>query len=185
MNTRLKLLVIIVLGSFAIIFNIFLFFFYFSIERKSLNKEVFEQNAIDLDLSLFKKAIEFSESRTTFSFESDPTEQESSTLDSTKPSAKLVSGEIEEFNIQILNGSGISGAASGLKEELEKNSQFEINQVGNTDNTQSTIVKSKSSVPESTKTLIYQIIEKNFPINQKEILSDDNASDIIIILGQN
>ncbi|MBU1089018.1 LytR C-terminal domain-containing protein [Patescibacteria group bacterium] len=184
MNTRLKLLIITAFGSFTIIFNIFMFFYYFSIERKPTNKKIFEENGIDIDLSLFKKAIEFSESKTPFSFENNNTEQASVQPDSDKITTPTVTSKTVQFTVQIFNASGISGIASGLKEELEKNQQILVTQIGNTDNSQNTIVKSKSSVSESMKTLIYQTVEKNFLINQKETLPDSNTSDIIIILGQ-
>ena len=99
------------------------------------------------------------------------------------PSVIAPSPVNQEYQLQIQNGSGIVGIASKLSAKLEGEG-FVIKDVSNADNYsyKHSVLQTKSSVAESTKTSIQQIL--NDVSWENSILPETSKYDIVIIIGQ-
>lgn len=92
---------------------------------------------------------------------------------------------VADYKIQVLNGSGVSGAAAKVKDTLQKEG-FANFALGNTalTNTASTEVKMKESV----KSEVYSLIEKalsDYPTTLvKDKIASSSSFDIIITVGK-
>jgi hypothetical protein len=99
----------------------------------------------------------------------------------TQPEQPLVTSE---YHVEILNGNGIAGAASGIKQNIESQG-FVIDYVGNADSYdyQQTIIRYKPQA-EQAAAMINTIISPSYAAKLEAELSPDNTIDIQIILGK-
>lgn len=89
----------------------------------------------------------------------------------------------ESYSVQVLNGSGVVGAAKTVKDELEQNKQIGEITLGNADETKETVLKFKKNVPSGIRTIILEILVKKYP-EAKEEQDEKIDKDIVIILGR-
>lgn len=100
-------------------------------------------------------------------------------------SAQTKEVNFSEYSVQILNGSGIAGAA-GTVEDLLKEQGFEIFETGNADSYdyENTEVQIIGGLPKE----VYDTIEKgleNYTVTlSEENLPEDSQYDVVIIVGQ-
>ena len=93
-------------------------------------------------------------------------------------------GEVDfEVDIQILNGTGITGEATYLKAELEKAGYKKI-EAGNADKTDATATTAtyKSSVSKATRDSIAKILDKTYS-SVKWVSGNPTNSDVLIVTG--
>ena len=106
----------------------------------------------------------------------------------TKPTPKLTSTPLPKVNksqlkIKVLNGSGIKGKASEVKDLLKEKGYQEI-LTGNADSfdyqqTEIQVKKSKASVTSTVK----NDLKENLTSFKESTLDEDEAADIILIIG--
>lgn len=111
------------------------------------------------------------------------------TLDNTNNPLFISTGgavlEKSELKVKITNASGISGAASILKDQIEKQSeQIEEIFLANAEESSLTLVKIKKNVAIEIEELILKTVQTDYPQAKKEILDDSFLEDVIIILGK-
>ena len=88
-----------------------------------------------------------------------------------------------QFQIEILNGSGIAGAAAKLEKNLQTIQDLSIT-ISNTEKTSSSLVKSKKTVTQEVKEKILAIVSQDFAAVSQKTLPDDSSWDMVIILGE-
>lgn len=101
-------------------------------------------------------------------------------ISSPRPETPLLAN----WQIQILNGSGLAGAAAALGEKITTVEGVIVASLDNTDPSDSTIIRFKNKVPDEVKNQLTTLIKQEFPELNQEILPADSVFDIIIILGK-
>ncbi|MEK7517894.1 MAG: LytR C-terminal domain-containing protein [Patescibacteria group bacterium] len=98
-----------------------------------------------------------------------------------KPTAEPL--DLSKFKIEILNGSGIEGAASSQKSDLEAMG-FNITSVGNADNSDYTeiVIRAKKAVDKAFLDKLRTTLEESFEVSEEE-LDEEATTDIVIIIG--
>ncbi|KKR72640.1 MAG: coiled-coil [Microgenomates group bacterium GW2011_GWC1_41_8] len=93
-------------------------------------------------------------------------------------------GDLAEYTIQILNGSGIAGQAGAVQELLETEG-FEQFDTGNADSFDftDTEARMKEEVPASVFTSIMESLE-DYTVVEGDVLDEDADYDIVITVGQ-
>lgn len=88
-----------------------------------------------------------------------------------------------EFEIEVLNGSGISGEAATVQELLEDDG-FVVSGIGNAQGVgvTKTIIASKEDVSKSFIDALQETLEKRGPVETEE-LDEDETSDVIVTVG--
>lgn len=119
------------------------------------------------DLKNLKQALDYLKTRELFPVEKMATSEAS---------------QKQKLTMEILNGSGITGKADSLKNNLAQLG-LEIT-TGNTQATSSTAIKCKGTVSADTKTAIIAEIKKQSPQITEEVLANDYPSDIVVVLGK-
>lgn len=91
----------------------------------------------------------------------------------------------EAIKMQVLNGSGVTGQASALKEQL-LTLGFSNVQIGNTDGPTSnaTIVIFSESVPEDFRDEILSLLKKTFSFVDTQLLPSESIYDVSITTGE-
>lgn len=93
---------------------------------------------------------------------------------------------LAEYNIEVLNGSEVAGAASRLKTALTT-AGFEVGSVGNADNSDyaDTIISAKKKVNPAFLVKLKENLKKNYVVKSdiKTIVPDVSESDVIITIG--
>lgn len=92
--------------------------------------------------------------------------------------------DLTKYEIEIQNGSGVSGEAGRQQAALETEG-FKISSIGNADNSDytDTIIKAKADVEKAFLTKLKDVLEKSFAAVTEEVLDDDSSVPVIIILG--
>lgn len=103
-----------------------------------------------------------------------------------QPSATPEPIDLAEYSIKILNGSGITGAATKLKQNLNNNG-FNVISIGNADNNEytDTIINSGKKVKAGYITKLEEELGKLYPVSTKTSTSSaaSDDADLVIILG--
>ncbi|MBI2613265.1 MAG: LytR C-terminal domain-containing protein [Candidatus Levybacteria bacterium] len=92
--------------------------------------------------------------------------------------------DLTKYEIEIQNGSGISGEASRQQENLESEG-FTVSSIGNADNSDytETIIQAKETVEAAFLDKLKSVLEESFVVGETEELPQDADSDVIVILG--
>ena len=92
--------------------------------------------------------------------------------------------DLSKYPVEILNGSGVDGEAGKQKTNLEAEG-FTVSSVGNADNSDytETIIQAKETVDQAFLDKLKSILEKSFVVGETEELSEDEDSDVIVIIG--
>jgi len=92
--------------------------------------------------------------------------------------------DLTKYEIEILNGSSVSGEASRQKESLTAEG-FTISSVGNADNSDytDTIIKAKAEVDKNFITKLKNVLSASFTVGETESLSDDSSVPVVVIIG--
>lgn len=90
----------------------------------------------------------------------------------------------DKYPIKVLNGSGLVGEASKLKELLEKE-DFVVSSTGNADNYDytATVIQAKKSVEKSFVEKLKKLIAKTYSVGKDELLDASDSSDVTVIIG--
>ena len=90
----------------------------------------------------------------------------------------------DKYPIKVLNGSGITGEATNMKEILEAEG-FEVSETGNADNFDytETIVQTKKGVEKSFLEKLKALINKTYMSGEDELVAASESSEVIVIVG--
>ena len=90
----------------------------------------------------------------------------------------------EKYPIMVLNGSGITGEASKLREILE-NAGFKVSETGNAEKYDytDTIIKTKKNVETSYINDLKKLVGKSYLLGNDETLPASDSSDVVVIVG--
>jgi len=92
--------------------------------------------------------------------------------------------DLTKYEIEIQNGSEVSGEASRQKTNLEEEG-FKISTIGNADNSDytDTIIKAKKEVDENFITKLKDFLNNAFTVGETETLPEDSSASIVVIIG--
>ena len=92
--------------------------------------------------------------------------------------------DVSAYTIEVLNGSGISGAAAKAKTLLTEES-FTVESTGNADASdyEKTVIKAKGSVPEAYIEALKQLLAESYELDSVEDLAESADTDVVIIIG--
>jgi len=92
--------------------------------------------------------------------------------------------DLTQYEVEILNGSEISGEASRQQANLEEEG-FTVSSIGNADSSDytDTIIQAKADVDEGFLDKLKEALELSFVVGDQEELSEDVDSDVIVIIG--
>lgn len=92
--------------------------------------------------------------------------------------------DVSAYTIEVLNGSGISGAAAKAKTLLTDES-FTVESTGNADASdyEKTVIKVKGSVPETYIEALKQLLSQSYELDSVEDLAETSDTDVVIIIG--
>lgn len=108
-----------------------------------------------------------------------PSEEVSTTV---TPSDDSV--ETDKYEIKVLNGSLVKGAAGKLKVNLESEG-FKVSSFGNADSSvfKETVIKAKKGTDENYLEKLKTFLSKTYVLAENQELADSEKSDVIVILG--
>ncbi len=96
--------------------------------------------------------------------------------------------KVDEYSIEIQNGSGIAGEA-GRAQSLIEEQEFVVDLTGNADNYDytETVIQAKEGVSEAWLDKLKEVLKGKYEVkSQVETLDDaDSDSDVVVIIGQN
>jgi hypothetical protein len=100
------------------------------------------------------------------------------------PEPTLAEADLSEYEVQILNGSEVSGEASRQKDSLEAEG-FTIASVGNADesNYTDTIIQAKKNVGKAFIAKLKSVLEETFDTIKTKTLDEDSSVPVVVILG--
>jgi hypothetical protein len=92
--------------------------------------------------------------------------------------------DLAKYEIEILNGGGVSGEASRQKTSLETEG-FTVSSIGNADNSDyaDTIIKAKAQVDEDFITKLKSVLNDSFTVGATEVLAEDSSVPVVVIIG--
>lgn len=90
-----------------------------------------------------------------------------------------------KYKMSILNGSGKTGAANQFKDSLVPLENILEVTLGNTESTPASYLEIKSTVPQTVKASVLEIIKNEVKALSERDLNPENPSDIILIIGTN
>lgn len=92
--------------------------------------------------------------------------------------------DLSKYKIQVLNGSGVKGEASKVKDILEKE-QFVVQDIDNADspNYEKTIVRAKKDVQKEYLDTLKKLLGKTYILDLEEDLEESASVDVIVIIG--
>jgi len=92
--------------------------------------------------------------------------------------------DLTKYEIEVQNGSEVSGEASRQKTSLE-GAGFKISSIGNADNSDytDTIIKAKKEVDKDFITKLKSFLSNTFTVGETETLSEDSSASIVVIIG--
>ena len=144
-------------------------------QNEAGNEEVITKK----DLQWLVKAVEYFNERKDIknSFKIDSDQQTQPVTEETKTPS--------EIRLQILNGSGKTGAASEIQAAIGQKYQFQEIVIGNTNDFDKTIIKVKNGLEDDLSTNLTKILTENGFVNiTQETLEETSEFDIIVILGK-
>lgn len=136
-----------------------------SIDEKSAEKPV--------DTNVINKAADIIQNRKSFS---------GGTFEEATGSAEI--SNPSSIKVRILNGSGVSGAASNLSDTLKEIEGVDVVSVGNAEDTDTTVVQIKSNLSKQIGDAIVSIVDENYQKPEVESLDVSAEEDVVIILGR-
>ena len=91
---------------------------------------------------------------------------------------------LDEFSIDVLNGSGVGGEAAKV-DDLLTSAGFDVSSTGNADSSDysQTVIQVKEKVPEPYVKKLMEELEKTYELDKTEILDDSETTDVIVIVG--
>lgn len=92
--------------------------------------------------------------------------------------------DLTKYEIEILNGSGVTGEASSQKASLES-AGFIISSIGNASNSDytDTVIKAKAEVDKAFISKLKSALESSFTVGETEALADTSSVPVVVILG--
>lgn len=92
--------------------------------------------------------------------------------------------DLAKYEIEVLNGSEVSGEASRQKTNLETEG-FTVSSVGNADNSdyENTIIKAKKEVDKDFIAKLKTVLSNSFTVGETEGLSEDSSVPVVVIIG--
>ncbi|MBI4096474.1 MAG: LytR C-terminal domain-containing protein [Candidatus Levybacteria bacterium] len=92
--------------------------------------------------------------------------------------------DLAQYEIEMLNGGGISGEAGRQKISLEEEG-FTVSAIGNADNSDytETIIKAKKTVAKAFTDRLKDVLGNTFTVGAVEILPEDASTPIVVIIG--
>lgn len=92
--------------------------------------------------------------------------------------------DLTKYEIEVLNGSEVSGEASRQKDSLEEKG-FTVSSIGNAENSDytDTIIKAKADVDSDFVTELKNFLSNTFTVGKTQILPDDSSAPVVVILG--
>lgn len=92
--------------------------------------------------------------------------------------------DLTKYEIEILNGGGVSGEAGRQKTSLET-AGFTISSIGNADNSDytDTIIQTKKEVDEDFIKKLKDVLNSSFTVGEIESLSEDASVPVVVIIG--
>lgn len=143
----------------------------FSAYKPLSSKEKSAEKPVDTDV--INKAADIMQERKSFL---DGSAQESTN------SAQISKNPV--IQVRILNGSGVSGAASSLSNTLEEIEGISVVSVGNSESTDTTVVQIKSNLSKQIQDAVVNIVDENYEKSEVESLDASVEEDVVIILGR-
>lgn len=100
------------------------------------------------------------------------------------PEPTLSEADLSEYEVQVLNGSEVSGEASRQKDSLEAEG-FTIASIGNADesNYTDTIIQAKKNVNKAYVAKLKSVLEETFDTVKTKTLDEDSSVPVVVILG--
>ncbi len=104
----------------------------------------------------------------------------------TAPQSSELKIEKSSLSIKILNGAGISGLAGQLKNRLTQ-AGYSVSEIGNSPSLENTTIQIKSSQKTNEELIneITQIVSERYVPQMGPDLTEEDAYDIIIMIGKN
>lgn len=92
--------------------------------------------------------------------------------------------DLTKYEIEIQNGSGISGEAGRQKTSLESEG-FTISATGNADNSDyaNTIIQAKKEVEKAFIDKLKSVLGDTFALGESEVLPDSSSVPVVVIIG--
>jgi hypothetical protein len=100
------------------------------------------------------------------------------------PTASPEPVDVSEYSVSILNGSGIVGEATRVKEILEE-AGFTVGTTGNASrfNYTDTLIQGKEGVPEAAMEQLEEALSETYSVEVGEALPESSTSDIVVTVG--
>ena len=101
------------------------------------------------------------------------------------PSPSTAAVDISKYDVSVLNGGGVPGAAASAKTILS-DAGFTVITTGNADasDATNTVIAAKSSVDEQTLEKLTETLEKNYSVSSKALTLDASEdADIVVTIG--
>lgn len=117
--------------------------------------------------------------------EATPTPSEPTATPTPEADSMMEEVELSELSIQVLNGSGVIGAASAV-EDLLVAGGAEVLDVGNAGNYdyEVTVIQAKGGVPKATVSEIEALLADDYEIELGDALSEDGQYDVVVTVGK-
>lgn len=92
--------------------------------------------------------------------------------------------DLTQYEIEILNGSGVDGEAGRQRVNLEAEG-FTVSSVGNADSSDytDTIIQAKAEVDKDFVVKLKSVLSNSFTVGESEILPDDSSVPVVVIIG--
>lgn len=92
--------------------------------------------------------------------------------------------DLTQYEIEILNGSGVDGEAGRQRVNLEAEG-FTVSSVGNAGNSDytDTIIRAKAEVDKDFVVKLKSVLSNSFTVGESEILPDDSSVPVVVIIG--
>lgn len=92
--------------------------------------------------------------------------------------------ELTNYKLQVLNGSGLIGAASKAKDLLEKNG-FKVEEVANASSYdfEKTVIQVKKGVPIDIVDTLKDVLSKNYSVEVGGALEEKSSFDLVVTVG--
>lgn len=92
--------------------------------------------------------------------------------------------DVSTYTIKVLNGSGIKGEASKVKDILEQE-KFNIEDIGNADNAnyEKSVISAKKEISSKFLDKLKAVLEETYVLDPNKELPDSEKVDVIVIIG--
>lgn len=170
MSNKLKPILITVFALGVLAFNLSLFWKSYRTVLVSHGKRQKVEDKINFDQ--LNQAVDFLEQRKKPVFEI------------TKEVIPPQTPSRKNWQIEVLNGSGVAGAAGKLSEKLSQVEDLTVASIGNTERTTTSLLQSKKSIASTLTQQVLDIVRQDFANVRQEELPDEAEMDIVVILGK-